>query len=383
MKRVLVLVDKLARGGAERLIADFVPRLHAERLQATVCSLGKETAMAEEMRDAGIDVVVADLGKWDPLAYRKITDLIKERRIDLVHAHLGKAIVLGYFAARRAGVKFVAHEHVGPMWPHFGGGWFHRVENGFMSRATLFCMVRADAVIAVAKPTRNWILARRPQLADKTTVITNGIRLDKLREIADEPARHRKDVRAEFGLPPECPLVLYVASFRFVKRWDLFIKTAARMRRDRPDVHFLGAGVGPLKGEMDRLVSALGLEDRVHLCGLRDDVPRLMAASDLFLMPTAMECDPLTAKEALACGLPIVGSDIPPLRENVVDGETGYLVRFGDVDQLAERCGELLGDADQRTRIRERAVRQAWQQFSIDRCVQEIEAVYSQVDGIA
>ncbi|MGM0486369.1 MAG: glycosyltransferase [Planctomycetota bacterium] len=360
-----------------------MPRLDRARFQVTVCSLGKETAMAQEMRDAGIEVVIADIGKWNPLAYRKIAALIEERRIELVHSHLGKSIVLGYFAARRAGARFVAHEHVGPMWPHFGGGPARRVENWIMSRATLFCMVRADSVIAVAKPTRNWIVARRPQLADKTTVITNGIKLDELKKVTDERSRHRARVRAEFGLPPDCPLVLYAASFRFVKRWDLFIQTAARMHARRPDVYFLGAGTGPLKAEMDRLVSELDMDDHVRLCGLRDDVPRLMAASELFLMPTAMECDPLTAKEALACGLPIVGSDIPPLRENIVDGQTGHLVRFGDAEDLAERGLELLNDDDQRREMRKAAVRKAWRQFSIDRCARRIEVVYSQVGGMA
>ena len=379
MKNVLVLIDKLGRGGAERLVADFAPRVDKAAYKVSVCSLGATTAMADEMRAAGIDLTVLGLSKWDPLALSKVLKTVRDREVDLIHSHLGKSIVLGWLASRRAKTRFIAHEHVGPMWPHFGGGPLHRIENWLMCRATLFCMLRADAVIAVAGPTRDWIVERRARLAEHTVVVTNGINLDGLGKVGEDRDRARAEVRLEFGLPPDCPLVFGAASFRFVKRWDLFVKTAADVLKERPEVQFLGAGSGPLHAELIELCRSLGIAENVHLIGVRGDVPRLMAAADFFLMPTSMECDPIVAKEALAMSLPIVGSDIPPLRENITDGAAGFLVTFGDVEGMARKCLRLLSDDGLLGSMRQKAHELARERFSIEKCVGEIEAVYARV----
>jgi len=381
MTNVLILIDKLARAGAERLVTDIAPRIDRSRFQVTVCSLGKQTAMVGELEEAGVSPVLLRAAKWDPRTLFRIRRLVREKSISVIHAHLGKSIVLGWLAAKLAKVRFIAHEHVGPMWPHLGGGLLHRIENAIMCRATLFCMARSDAVIAVAGPTRDWIVAQRPKLAGNTVVITNGIDLDAAARASEDREAVRAEVRRELGLPRGCLLVLGVASFRFVKRWDLFVRCACEVLAEHSDVHFVGAGRGPLHDEMLELAATLGVTDNVHLIGVRGDIPRLMAAADLFLMPTSMECDPIVAKEALASGLPIVGSDIPALRENIVDGETGFLVTFGDVRALSEKVLEVLADDELRGRMSAAAQRLGHERFSIDACTRETEKVYERVAG--
>jgi glycosyltransferase involved in cell wall biosynthesis len=302
--------------------------------------------------------------------------LIKDKDIHLVHSHLAKSIVLGYFAARNTERAFVAHEHVGPMWPHFGGSPLHRLENWMMCRATLFCMARADVVIAVAQPTLDWVLQQRPALANKSVVITNGIDLDNLGRISAQRDEHRAAVRQELGVPPECPLILYASSFRFVKRWDLFVLAAARILQTRPDIHFVGAGAGPLYAEMKELVRQQRAEANIHLIGLRDDVPRLMAASDVFLMPSAMESDSIVVKEAMALGLPVVGSAIPALSEKITEGEDGFLVEVGDTQAMATRCLALVSNQTLRHQMSRAAMAVAQERFSIEGCTRAMETIY-------
>lgn len=123
-----------------------------------------------------------------------------------------------------------------------------------------------------------------------------------------------------------------------------------------------------------------GLDGVVHTLGYRDDVDRILAASDVFVLPSFREGTPQVITEAMASGLPVVATDIAGIPEQVVDGENGYLVPTGDSETLADRLRRLLEDADRRAQFSAES-RERVERFSTDTMVAHLDAVYRDVLG--
>jgi glycosyltransferase involved in cell wall biosynthesis len=152
------------------------------------------------------------------------------------------------------------------------------------------------------------------------------------------------------------------------------IAAAPHVLERNPDVRFIVAGDGELRGELERLAQPLG--DRFTLLGARDDVPDLLASFDVFAFPSRFEGLCLAVIEAQAAGVPVVATPVGGIRETVVDGETGWLVPPRDVDALAERIIWCLDHADDARRVAAEAKRRVVERFSVNRMVADTLALY-------
>jgi N-acetyl-alpha-D-glucosaminyl L-malate synthase BshA len=188
-----------------------------------------------------------------------------------------------------------------------------------------------------------------------------------------------EDVKCRSSLaPPGTKVLMHVSNFREVKRVPDVVRVFARVRRERPAVLVL-VGDGPQRPETEEEVRKLGLEEDVRFLGKLDAVADLLRAADLFLLPSSSESFGLSALEAMACGAPVVASDVGGLREVFQDGVHGALVAVGDVDTMAARALELLEEERWRA-AREAAVARA-QEFAAERIVPKYEAVYARLVG--
>jgi N-acetyl-alpha-D-glucosaminyl L-malate synthase BshA len=170
---------------------------------------------------------------------------------------------------------------------------------------------------------------------------------------------------------------MHVSNFRPVKRVPDIIRAFAKIVPQVPAVLVL-AGDGPQRPEVEAEVERLGLGERVRFLGKVDAVAELLRSADLFLLPSASESFGLSALEAMACGVPVVGTEVGGLREVVRNGETGALVPVGDVDALAARSIELLTDGRRWAAARAAAIRRA-EGFSAERVVPMYEDLYRRV----
>lgn len=152
------------------------------------------------------------------------------------------------------------------------------------------------------------------------------------------------------------------------------IACAPRVLERHPDVRFVVAGDGELRGELERLAEPFG--DRFAFLGARDDVPDLLASFDVFAFPSRFEGLCLAVIEAQASGVPVVATPVGGIRETVVDGDTGWLVPPRDVDALAERISWCLDRPDEARRVAEEARRRVRERFSVERMVAETLALY-------
>ncbi|WP_438432377.1 N-acetyl-alpha-D-glucosaminyl L-malate synthase BshA [Gorillibacterium sp. sgz500922] len=189
--------------------------------------------------------------------------------------------------------------------------------------------------------------------------------------------RDMSKLRSEFASPEE-KLLLHMSNFRPVKRVmdvvDIFAKV-----NERVPSRLLMVGDGPdISGVMNR-VESLGLKDRVIFCGKQDAVAEILSLSDLMLLPSEKESFGLVALEAMACGVPTVGSLAGGIPELVEDGVSGFLSPIGDTASMAENAIRLLTDQELYERVSAACLQRARHTFCNDRISMEYEDIYYQV----
>ncbi|MDA8145138.1 MAG: N-acetyl-alpha-D-glucosaminyl L-malate synthase BshA [Thermaerobacter sp.] len=229
----------------------------------------------------------------------------------------------------------------------------------------------SDAVTAVShylvQATREHFPVERP-----IEWVPNFVDGDKYRPRGD------LQLRARLGEPGE-RLLLHVSNFRPVKRLEAVVEIFARVQVRLPS-RLLLVGDGPDCPRARERAAALGVADRVHFLGSQERVEELMAAADLFLLPSREESFGLAALEAMACGLPVVASRVGGLPEVVVEG-TGYLGDPQDLEGMARAAVEILQDEDQRREMGAAARRAALERYAAELVVPRYEAIYARLAG--
>ncbi|MDA8354512.1 MAG: N-acetyl-alpha-D-glucosaminyl L-malate synthase BshA [Firmicutes bacterium] len=185
------------------------------------------------------------------------------------------------------------------------------------------------------------------------------------------------DIRSQYAGPDE-KLLLHISNFRAVKRTDDVIRIFATVRSQLPS-RLLLVGEGPEWSHSLELAKELGLEERITFLGKQDEVARLISLADLLLLPSAKESFGLVALEAMACGVPTVGSNAGGLPEVVEHGETGYLSEIGDVEAMADYAVRLLSNPELYRRFSEQGIQRARVQFSAEKIADQYEELYRQV----
>ncbi len=170
--------------------------------------------------------------------------------------------------------------------------------------------------------------------------------------------------------------IITVANLRPEKSHETLLAAAAAMASTHPDVRFQIVGDGPRRQELQRLSESLGLAARVEFLGHREDVPALLAAADLFVLPSRSEAFPNGAIEGMAAGLPVVACAVGGLLDLIEDGRTGVLVPPGDSEALHGALAALVSDPQRAHRIGAAARTAVEQRYSFDRMVGSFEHLY-------
>lgn len=237
---------------------------------------------------------------------------------------------------------------------------------------TKFSIEKSDRITAVSQFLRDETIFTFGCTGCEVLVIHNFI--DP--EVYDR-ARYEPVLRQEHN---GRKLLIHVSNFRAVKRVRDVVRIFAKVRQSVPSVLIM-VGDGPDRRDAEEEAEALGVEEDVRFLGRIEAVAPLLASSDLFLLPSDRESFGLSALEALACGVPVVGSRAGGLTEVVRDGETGVLCPVGDVDRMAAAAVEILSSESRWREMSELGAADARQRFARDRIVPQYEAVYE--DAVA
>lgn len=344
---VVVTIDSLAPGGAERSLVELLPGMTERGVEVDVVTAKLAAELDEPARRAGATTVNLGCSGRRTRHVALLRQVLRQRRPDLVHTTLFESNVAGRVAAAAEGVPVVSSLVNTPY------GADHRREPG-LSPARIRSAQALDALTArlvwrfhANAADVGHTMARRLGLpAGRMEVIPRG--RDALRLGRRTPERHQR-VRAELELAPADRVVVAVARHEPNKGLDVLLDAVGRLVLTRPElgdrlVVLVAGREGTATPTLNRQVEAIG-GGRVRLLGVCDDVGDLLAAADCFVLPSRREGFPGVVAEALALEVPIVVTAVPGTLEALGEG-TGTVVAVDDPAALAEAVAEVLDRPD-------------------------------------
>jgi glycosyltransferase involved in cell wall biosynthesis len=340
--RICHIITKLELGGAQQNTLFTVAHLDPSRFRPILVAgepglLDGEARALAQVEFHQVPSLVRAIRPWSDLrALVALTCLLRRLQPAIVHTHSSKAGILGRLAAWLAGVPIIVHSIHG-----FG---FACYQSAAVRRAlvALECLAAkvTTRLFAVSEANRRLGVALGLFPEDRCVVIRSGVDLAAIRRTAvDTTAKKR-----ELGLEPGRPVVGMVAPMKPQKAPLDFVRVAAQVAARKPDTQFLFVGDGELRGAVEAEIARFGLAQSVRLAGWRRDVPAIMRCLDVFVLTSRWEGLPRVYLEALASGVPVVGTRVDGAAEVVRDGVNGYLVAPGDVPGLADRVLWLLAN---------------------------------------
>jgi len=370
--RVMFVITSMPVGGAETLLVELVRRMDRDRFLPELCCL-KHFGPLGEVLAREIPAFTGLLAqKYDFAVLWRLIRLIRRRRIDAVITvgTGGDKMFWGRLAGWLSGVPVICSSlHSTGLPDHV------ELPNRLLSPLT-------DAFVAVAESHGCYLADHEGCPARKIRVIPNGVDVERF-----HPRWPNQELRREFDLAPELPVVGIIAALRPEKNHELFLYVAALVHVQRPTVRFLIVGDGPERQRLETLAQSLGVADVVRFVGTRHDVPEVLALMDVLLLTSHMEANPICLLEAMAGEKPVVATRVGSVAETVLDGRTGYLVAPGDSIDMAGRVLELLSDADRATTLGRAGREHVIAHWSVDRMVEGyqdmIETIYTTKSKLA
>jgi glycosyltransferase involved in cell wall biosynthesis len=362
---IMVLADHIGyadgvRHGVTTYLLHVLPLLAAAGVDLTVCFLRAPHPAAAELRARAIRPVFFDAGKWNPTVALRVAALARRKRVRLLHATGVKGTLVARIAARLVGARTLLHVHD----LNDPGAALSAVQR-LLARPT-------DAAVCVSEAVRDLTVSRYRVRPERVRVARNGIPLEALRGAG---AGARRRVQAELRIEPDRPVLAVVGRMHPVKGHRALLAMLPQIVRRCPRALLLVVGDGPERTPCEELARSLGMSRHVRFLGRRGDVPRLLSAIDLVLMPSRSEGLGLAAIEALAAARPVIAFAVGGLPEVVTDGVNGRLVPPGDCQAFAGAVIETLRDPGLRLAYARGAAASA-QRFGIEAHVQRLIDCY-------
>lgn len=368
--RIALLITDLDVGGAERSLVELAARLDRTRVEPVVYCLkprpeSDEASCVPALEAAGIEVHFLRLARSSQIlrAVSRMSGLLAQQEPDLLQTFLFHANFVGRLAARRAGVRpVVSGIRVAERrcrW-HL---WADRLTAGMVDRYV--CVSEAVARFSADR-------ARLP--AKKLVVIPNGIDSDRY------PAKRAADLEP-CGVRPGRRVVTYVGRLDRQKGVRWLVRTARCWLDRLPDCDLLLVGKGPDRPVLERLCAQHGISDRVRFAGWRPDVPEILAASELLVLPSLWEGMPNIVLEAMASRLPVLATDVEGVRELLGTGADAQTVRYGDTQTLADKMVTLMSDRDGAAELGTGNRLRVQREFTMERMVKAYHDLWESFKG--
>jgi len=345
-----------------------------------VCAMCVPGVYEKALNDAGIKIVPVDIRRsmtpfQDLKSLWQLYRNFKIGKYDIVHTHTPKVSLLGQMAAWFAGVPIIINT--------VHGFYFH---DGMSKKKYAFYVLMEK----IAAKFSSRILSQNSEDIDsavrlkickpeKIRQLGNGINLERFKR-ENFPHTIKKSIRRDLGIPEDAFVAGIVGRMVREKGYlELFQAASTLVKKS---YHIWLLCIGPEEPEKDDAVSRsdaehFGIKDRAVFCGHRNDVDLLMTAMDVFVLPSYREGYPRSAMEASAMSLPVIATQIRGCREVVADGETGFLVKPQDANELADAIEKLLVNPELRTRMGQAAKLRAEKKFDEQQVVNILLDEYS------
>jgi glycosyltransferase involved in cell wall biosynthesis len=366
--RILEGIRQGKIGGGESYLLSLVENLDRDRFEPVVISF-TDGPMVERLRSQGITTyVIYTETPFDVRVWKRVQKVMADESIDLVHAHGTRAASNMFWAAKKKGLPFIYTCHA---WS------FHRDQNPVVKalriRSEAFLTRQADVNICGAKANRE--TARQLFKNYDAVIINNAI----------DPARfnpygHFKNVRAELGIAADTILIASVARFTLQKQPLKLLAAFAEVVKKVPNATLLMVGDGEQKEEAIRLIGKLNLQANVLLQPFRQDVPDVLAAADIFVLPSLWEAFPIALLEAMSMGKAVIGTNVDGTPEIITHEKNGLLIEVENLEKnITQALLRLCLDDALRQRLQQAAIESIYNTYNVETLARENEAVYQQL----
>lgn len=371
LPRVCLFTDSDVFAGTESHILDLAGALRQLNVPVFIAapSPGVLATRAEQQHLRVLPI--PKRGFVDVSAIGILRRLLRDGQLDIIHAHNGRTALVAALAVRaaRRGVAVATQHFLEPN---------HLRQTGFKRRLSRLAHEwvhrHTHAHIAISAAVRDAMLEGREFNPTKISVVLNGIPPINRLDLA--PAA---EMRAQLNIAPDAPLLVCMARLEQEKNIACLITAMAQVSEAYPQAQCLILGEGRLAAPLQQQVETLGLQNSVRLLGFRADARSVLAAADLFVLPSHAEPFGLAIVEAMALGIPVIATNAGGPREIVEHKKTGLVVRTDDAPELATAIGQLLDDAPRRQQMGQAGFERYATCFTSERMARNMLAVYRRI----
>ena len=366
--RVLECIRQGQIGGGESHLLSLVENLDNTEFEPLVLSF-TDGPMIQRLKEMNIPTTVIHTTRpFDVTKWKEVKKFIHSQHVQLVHAHGTRANSNVMWAARSLGLPVIYTVH----------GWsFHPDQHPLVKKIRAlgerYLTSRSDLNISVSAS--NQQTGKETLGSFDSVVVNNGIDLKKF-----DPQRSFKNIRAELNINTSSTLVLFIARFTSHKQPLTLIKAFAEAVTTNPALHLLMVGDGDEKPVAAEMIKTLGLTQSVTLTGFRQDVPDVLAAADIFVLPSLWEGLPIGLLEAMAMSKAIIASNVDGTSEIIRHNHNGWLVDTGElVPNLTRALIDVSLNSGLRKKFSAEARNTVTERFDATVMTREIERLYRKV----
>jgi len=365
----LFLINSFTFGGAENVIFQLAQHLDRQKYRVCVCAFRvKKKSVLEAYRRIGVRTF--DLGMTAlhriPFGIKKLLNILREEEIHILYNFLTFPMLLGAVAGRIRHVPVILGSE------HTTG-----TENRFRFMLKRFAARFIDEITACSETVRNYGIETIGYLEPKLTVIYNGVDCAKFGQTSVDTGQIK-----QYHITSGTYVIGSVGRLTALKGYIFLLHAFREVKKRHPNIKLLLVGDGEEKSELQRFCRQYKLESDVIFAGYQARVEPFFGMMNLFALPSFAEGFPVSLLEASAAGAPMIATDVGGSSEIVIHEETGLLIKTGDSDQLAQAIIRMIENPDQAAEFSRRAKKRVLEKFSLERMVQETEALFDRRIGL-
>ena len=360
--KIVFFVHTYGLGGLENMVTNLVNALDPDLFECTILSFAPLVPLQNRVNTDRVRVVSLNKkGGNNPMLIYRIFRFLRSTGTHIVQTHNWGTVLEGILAAKLARVPAVIHAERGTI-------------EGKKRNVVLqnFLWNYANQVLAVSNAHRQRIVDVVGFPFEKIRPIYNGVDSAVFFPRSEE----KLVIRKKLGLNPEDICIGTVGSLRSVKNQALLLTACKKNLPHAPNMQIVLAGDGPLKKDLVAKAQALGLDKNVHFVGARNDIPEVLNAFDIFVLPSLREGMPNAVLEAMSCGVPVIATSVGGVPEVIEDNKSGILVPSQDEEALEAALADLIREVGKRRRLGTAGRRRVLAHFSLEKMVQEYHALY-------
>lgn len=361
---VLHLINEIEPAGAETLLLNTVRHFDKEKFSLTIAYFLGPGTLAQEMRDAGAEVVdFSREGKVDPLFLPKLISFVWEKEINIIHTHLNQAALIGRFVAMLLGIRPILSTR------HYA---YDHKEKGLVRRLGRWSAPVDSLILAVSEPVRDYMVFKEGCSPKRIEILCNAVDVTLFTRgsLQNMPFQNNR-----------APVIGAVGRLHPSKGYATFLQAARAVLAEIPASRFKIVGEGELLESLKDQAERLGIYEAVEFLGRRQpaEIPDILAGFDIFVQASNWEAFGIAIVEAMACGLPVVATRVEGVVDIIEEGVDGFLVPPEDPKVLADRILQLLRDPHLRARIGVKARRKVEANFDIREMTDRMARIYQEL----